>query len=573
MWCSACNKETDREKCELCGQKTREDIPCDVFWCADCLTPIIHNPKTSSPLICPLCNSEIKYLGSDLRPVFPEERLLIEVLQNKPLQYINKTVWACDNRYYIDGKSKPITISKFEEADTEEIICSLELHKQKNSDKVFRDSVSRFVKANKARYSQITNEAMEFIQVQAYDYPEENIVISFSGGKDSTVVADLTIRALGNPSLVHVFGNTTLEFPSTIDYVLRYRNSNPTSIFKTAINNEQNFYDVAEDIGPPARMMRWCCSMFKTGPISRVFNGLYRNQSILTFYGIRKCESVSRGKYNRVEDAAESVKIQKQKVASPIFYWKDIEVWLYIFSRDLDFNEAYMLGYDRVGCWCCPNNNPRAQFLSSVYMPTQSKEWREFLVKFATRIGKPDPDVYVDTGKWKARQGGNGLEAAKSVKLKYSTCATEDQAIVLSLSKPYSKELESYFSPIGKLAPELGRTLVGETVIVDVSSNMPMLSIQPFHQDGYEHAIKIKALDSSKTADIFRMAKYQITKYNACRQCLKCEALCKYSAISIVGGEYLIDANKCRHCRQCVTDKYLEGGCLMRKYLRTKEAN
>ena len=52
--------------------------------------------------------------------------------------------------------------------------------------------------------------------------------------------------------------------------------------------------------------------MFKTGPITRVINSLYRNQQILTFYGIRKSESVSRSKYNRVEDDAESVKIQQQ---------------------------------------------------------------------------------------------------------------------------------------------------------------------------------------------------------------------------------------------------------------------
>lgn len=97
-------------------------------------------------------------------------------------------------------------------------------------------------------------------------------------------------------------------------------------------------------------MMRWCCSMFKTGPITRVLTRYYRDKSILTFYGIRKCESASRSKYNRVEDGAESVKIQKQKVASPIFYWADIDIWLYILGEKIDFNDAYRLGYDRIGC-------------------------------------------------------------------------------------------------------------------------------------------------------------------------------------------------------------------------------
>jgi phosphoadenosine phosphosulfate reductase len=519
-----------------------------------------------------LCGGEIAYLGSDLRPVFPEERLLVEILLGKPLCFKGKAVWACDNRYYIDGKAKAIALSKYAEADVKSISAELKQHSEDTSDEAFDESIARFCAANKGRFDKTTSEAMEFINDISSDYPEENIVISFSGGKDSTAVADLVIRALGNPTLVHVFGNTTLEFESTLEYANRYRNDNLLAIFKTAMNSEQDFYAVADEIGPPARMMRWCCSMFKTGPITRVFNGLYRNRDILTFYGIRKCESVTRSRYNRVEDDAESVKIQKQKVASPIFFWRDIDVWLYILTRKLDFNHAYRLGYDRVGCWCCPNNNPRAQFLSSIYMSELSKEWRSFLVEFAKRIGKQDPEVYVDTGKWKARQGGNGLTAAKSVKLRYSNCATEEHAVVFSLDRPYSAELESYFCPIGKLAPELGRSLIRETVIIDPATNTPALSIQPFVQSDYDNAIKIKVLDATRETELLRMSKYQVTKYNACRQCLKCESLCKYGAISIISGEYHIDPNRCRHCRQCVTDKYLEGGCLMRKYLRTKES-
>lgn len=144
----------------------------------------------------------------------------------------------------------------------------------------------------------------------------------FFGGKDSTVVADLVINALGNPYLVHIFGDTTLEFPTTLEYAKRYREDNSRAIFQIARNDDQNFMSVCEDIGPPARMMRWCCSMFKTGPITRVINNLYRDQKILTYYGIRKSESVSRSKYNRIEDDSESLKIQNQVVASPIFFGK-----------------------------------------------------------------------------------------------------------------------------------------------------------------------------------------------------------------------------------------------------------
>jgi phosphoadenosine phosphosulfate reductase len=121
--------------------------------------------------------------------------------------------------------------------------------------------------------------------------------------------------------------------------------------------------------------------MFKTGPITRVINSIFKDMNILTFYGIRKCESVARSKYKRTEDDGAAIKIIKQKVASPIFFWLDADIWLYLLGEKIDFNDAYQLGYDRVGCWCCPNNNPRAQFLAKIYMPDESKKWRDFLVR------------------------------------------------------------------------------------------------------------------------------------------------------------------------------------------------
>jgi phosphoadenosine phosphosulfate reductase len=285
-----------------------------------------------------------------------------------------------------------IPISAYKKRSADKIVEQLEKYKDQNSYDFFNQTIDKFLKANTERLHYIFDEATEFIRETAKAYLSENIVISFSGGKDSTVTADLTVRALSNPSLVHIFGDTTLEFPLTIEYAKRFRENNPKAIFKTAKNKEQNFYEVCEDIGPPARMLRWCCSMFKTGPITRVLNSLYRDMDILTFYGIRKNESVSRSKYNRVENNAESVKIQKQKVASPIFHWKDLDVWLYILGEGIDFNDAYRLGYDRVGCWCCPNNNERAQLLSRIYMPEQAEKWREFLINFAIKIGKPDAE-------------------------------------------------------------------------------------------------------------------------------------------------------------------------------------
>jgi phosphoadenosine phosphosulfate reductase len=395
-------------------------------------------------------------------------------------------------------------------------------------------------------------------------------VLSFSGGKDSTAVADLVTRALANPSLVHIFGDTTLEFPSTYEYIARFRRNNPKAIIKVSKNKEQNFYSVCEEIGPPARMMRWCCTMFKTGPITRVLNNLFRDSKVLTFYGIRKTESASRSKYDRVANSA-NVKIQKQTVASPIFYWNDIDVWLYILGENVDFNDAYRFGYDRVGCWCCPNNTIRAQLLSKIYMPEQSKKWRDYLISFAKQIGKPDPETYVDDGKWKARQGGNGLAAAEDVKIRFTNCTAEEHAKIYKLNKEVTDEFLNMFTPFGKVSKELGRKLLKETLVLDLATNVPILSIQPFASDSYDYAVKIRTLNVADHDDLQRMAAYQVRKYNACRKCLKCESVCPFGAISVTTDVYKINPEKCKRCKKCVSSKYLEGGCLMDRFLKSKE--
>lgn len=239
-------------------------------------------------------------------------------------------------------------------------------------------------------------------------------------------------------------------------------------------------------------------------------------------------------------------------------------------GESIDFNSAYRLGYDRVGCWCCPNNNQRAQFLSRIYMPEESKKWRDFLVGFAKKIGKPDPEVYVDSGKWKARQGGNGLASAGDVKIRFTNCTTEDHAKIYRLVRPYDDELVGMFVPFGRVAPELGKKILRETIILDARTNVPILSIQPFNQDGYDYAVKVRTTNVADHDDLQRMARYQIRKFNACRKCLKCESICRQGAISITGDSYYIDSDKCVHCKMCMTAKYLDGGCMMDKYLRTK---
>ena len=571
------------------SNKAKNSVPkndrfsAQVNWCVSCRIPVFdENNSVGAVCKCPLCHGKTEHLSSDLRPVFPEERLLLELLLEKePFRLASSSVWNSANRYYIDGKSVAISSSVFRNADCDALRRKLDEFSKENleiSKKYFDSTVQKFIQANKSRFDSIKDDAFDFVQDEAEKFVQKNgagsenrMIVSFSGGKDSTATADVVIKALANPKITHLFGNTTLEFPMTIEYAERYRKNHPLAEFRIAKNTDQNFYEVCKEIGPPARMIRWCCSMFKTGPITRVLNRKFGDKQILTFYGIRKNESVSRSKYSRVTENTETVKIQKQTVASPIFEWKDLDVWLYLLSEKVDFNDAYRLGYDRVGCWCCPNNNLRAQFLSRIYMSERSENWRSFLVGFARQIGKPDAEEYVDSGKWKARQGGNGVAAAGDVKLKFTNCTSEEHSKIYQLTRAFDDSFLNMLVPFGILAPELGRKLIHETLILDVKTKVPIISVQPFNQSGFEHAVKVRTMNVEKHDDLQRMIGYQVRKFNACRKCLKCESVCRSGAISLAGNEYYINPEKCVHCKKCVTEKYLTGGCMMEKYLRTKD--
>lgn len=90
MWCKTCNIETNDNICPICGSKTVEDIPVEVYWCPECKVPVINTATQADKGLCPLCGHKTNYLSADLRPVFPEERLLLELLLGKkPYEYMS----------------------------------------------------------------------------------------------------------------------------------------------------------------------------------------------------------------------------------------------------------------------------------------------------------------------------------------------------------------------------------------------------------------------------------------------------------------------------------------------------
>lgn len=571
-YCNKCKIYCDTSECSVCGE--RAEIKSKIYWCKDCNIPIYEDK-------CPICSKKAKYLTTDIRPVYPEERLLLEVMLGEPFKFIKDSVWnAIGNKYIINGERIKVSNDELMSRNPDDVIADLEKYKGENTYEYFNEYMERFKIANRDRFNYITTEASQFIREQKGNFNDDEAFVSFSGGKDSTVVSDLVIKALGKPQMLHMYGDTTLEFPMTEVYAERFRRNHPKTPFLSSRNKEKDFYDMCEVIGPPSRVMRWCCTVFKTGALNKKISTTFKNKKrVLTFYGIRRSESTSRSKYDRV---AESPKIAKQVVVSPIIDWYDFDIWLYLVSTGIDFNDAYRLGYSRVGCWCCPNNSGWAQYLSSVYMPEQSKRWRNLLIDFAIKVGKPDPEVYVDEGKWKARQGGNGVEYSKKTFVSFKPCADENESFNYELTKKISEELYELFKPFGWINKEMGNQRLGQVYILDRMGN-PILRLQG--KIGTKElkvtVLKMPIGKAKSLKDIKQHIDCQITKFQMCLGCLGCESACKHNAIIVrkpahenelifkkVDDTYKILDDKCVRCGDCIG--HFDGGCYMRKVLITK---
>lgn len=563
-YCNNCKTVSKKSTCDICGRRT--EITSRLFWCKHCNVPIYTK-------VCPVCGNEGKEFTTDVRPVFPEERLLIEAVMGVPLKFLKCSVWnASSIGYFVNGEKMDFNIETLADIDPNKIRSIINEYSLRNTYEYFNRNIDIYIKANKGRFDDISSEAAGYINLAAEGYDVKSMFVSFSGGKDSTVVSHLVTTALSNPSIIHLFGDTTLELPETIEYVKRFKKNNRKTPVLTSKNSQQDFFELCKEFGPPSRMLRWCCTVFKTGFISKKVNSSFKGKTaVRTFYGIRRNESKSRRAYDREDN---SPKISKQRVSSPIIDWMDYDIWLYILTTGIDFNDAYRKGYARVGCWCCPNNSRWSQFLSSVYIPEQYAEFNRILMDFAVKMGKKDPEEYVKNGGWKARSGGAGVELSKNVAIEFKPCATDESSFNYELNKPITEQLYEFFKPFGMLNFDMGNKRLGEVFVLDYRTNKPLLKLQG--RVGSNN-LRITILDRpiakrTKTVEIELKFKCQITKFQLCTGCHACETLCKMNAISLVKDinslstySYHIDNSKCVRCVECVG--HYTGGCYMRRVL------
>jgi len=225
-----------------------------------------------------------------------------------------------------------------------------------------------------------------------YEAFDGNVYVSFSGGKDSTVLLHL-VRSI-YPEVQAVFMDTGLEFPEirsfvkTIDNVVwlkpkipftkviekygypvlskkvamaisRYRNTksefqkelrmfggqNPTSKKYQAPTIPKKFHTLTKE--NKFKISERCCDYLKKNPI-KVFE---KETKKVPFIGTMTIESVMR-KEQYIKYGCNSFELQHPQ-SKPLSIWLEKDIWQYLKLNKIPYSKIYDMGYDRTGCVFC----------------------------------------------------------------------------------------------------------------------------------------------------------------------------------------------------------------------------
>lgn len=518
-----------------------------IKFCTNCSIPILDNSS------CNICYGELIEIRGDMRPVFYPEKLLISLLTEKEIQ--DSIVWAKgSNNYLIDGRNVKIDYVSVVKSQKKikKVKDEFERLFDPKKEEIYTDNILNFIKANESHFNNIVYEAENYVRETYEDLKTKGYVpvVSFSGGKDSTATSKIVRDALGENRILHFFGDTTLEFDLTHEYIDEFRKENKVTPLLSE-SSSKNFWDLCSEFGPPSRNERWCCTIFKTGTIGKLMNLMPNDSKALSFVGIRKSESNERSKYSRTRRDS---KIKRQIVGMPIIDWLDIDVWLYILTKRILFNKAYYYGFSRVGCWNCPNNSNWSTFLEAIHMNENYHRWRNLLIDYAKNAGKLDYEVYVDQGYWKARRGLHGVDSKKA-NISSSSCDISDNAKIFFIDKKVELSIVDLFRPFGNLEV-IWRDEEYITLKVIGKNREVLFEVEIYLGREYLKVIPIKIQNITL---FYKRLECQINKYVYCIGCSSCDNVCSFKAIKTSEKEYII-SEKCISCGSCIA--YFNNGCL-----------
>lgn len=353
--------------------------------------------------------------------------------------------------------------------------------------------------------------------------------VAYSGGKDSAVLLDLVKKALPKGSFVVIFGDTGMEFPDTYATVTETQRQCeaegiPFYIAKSHLEPEESW----KLFGPPARVLRWCCSVHKSAPQTLKMREITGkdNYTGLDFVGVRRHESYARSTY---EYENYGKKQKGQHSFNPLLEWTSAEIWLYIYTHKISINKAYIKGNTRVGCLFCPMATSTSNFFSNYNYSEQVKPFVSIIQDLNNwDTNEKDLQTYVTSGGWVSRRSGRGIKNNQHRYLE----THDGEKLLIELINPNSDWNEWIKTAKTDSFPyEVQKTDTG--------------AILSFNEKDF------KARPSE--GKIIRQA---LKKAAYCLGCRVCETNCPHGCIHFENGK--VSIKDCLQCRSCHD---LPGGC------------
>lgn len=252
------------------------------------------------------------------------------------------------------------------------------------------------VAANRSHLEAIEQRATRFIRNWCAKWRFRIPIVTYSGGKDSAVLAHLCHLSKIRMRLVHIdtgiepLGNDEYSERALADYA---------NLRKARISNGEMFWRAMEKLGPPALDFQWCRIVLKNSApyratSARVAGLLERLGSLVGLKAIlidgpRRREEPWRIALKPVVKVAgtpvETVTIR------PILDFTDLDIWMYIHRHRIRVNPTYTQGAtQRLVCVFCPDKDRHELRAIKEAQPELWGRFERELVRWRDVFGFPE---------------------------------------------------------------------------------------------------------------------------------------------------------------------------------------